>query len=66
MSINGIPKSERIWVTHKTEKGETFYITSKESRDCYFIYKEEKGKAVKLGKASSPVDLEKKYIGIRI
>ncbi len=66
MSVNGIPKTERVWVTRKTAKGETFYITSKETRDCYFLYKEENGKAVKLGKAKSPLDLEEKYIGTPI
>lgn len=63
MAINGIPKNEKIWVKRITEKDETFYITSKEARDYYFIYKYENGKATKLGKAKSPLDLEEKYIG---
>lgn len=61
--VNGIPKTERIWVKRITEKGETYYITSKDTRDYYFLYKMENDKAVKLGKAKSPLELEQKYIG---
>lgn len=63
MAVNGIPKTERIWVKRITEKGETYYITSKDTRDYYFLYKMENDKAVKLGKAKSPLELEQKYIG---
>jgi len=49
----GIPKTERVWVTRTTEKGDTFYITSKETdRTVYFLYKLTDGKAVKQGKGS--------------
>ena len=61
---NGIPKTERIWETRLTGDGRKFYVTSKESRDYYFLYKEENGKAVKLGKAKTPLELEKKYIKV--
>lgn len=54
MAVNGIPKTERIWVKRITEKGETYYIT---------LYKMDGEKAVKLGKAKSPLELEQKYIG---
>lgn len=61
--INGIPKTEQIWIKRTTLKGEIFYITSKESnRSYYFLYKMEEDKAVKLGKSKSPVELERKYI----
>ena len=63
MVVNGIPKTERIWVKRITEKGETYYITSKDTRDYYFLYKMDGDKAVKLGKAKSPLELEQKYIG---
>lgn len=63
MTVNGIPKTERIWVKRITEKGETYYITSKDTRDYYFLYKMDGDKAVKLGKAKSPLELEQKYIG---
>lgn len=62
MAVNGIPKTERIWVKRITEKGETYYITSKDTRDYYFLYKMDGDKAVKLGKAKSPLELEQKYI----
>ena len=35
--INGIPKTEQIWVKRTTSKGEIYYITSKENRDFYFL-----------------------------
>lgn len=61
--INGIPRTERIWLTSQTEGGETYYITSKENdRNMYFLYRLDGEKAVKVGKAKSPVDLEAKYI----
>ena len=61
--INGIPRTERIWLTRLTESGETYYITSKESdRNMYFLYRVDGDKAVKIGKAKSPADLEEKYI----
>lgn len=63
MAVNGIPKTERIWVKRITEKGETYYITSKDTRDYYFLYKMDGDKAVKLGKAKSPLELEQKHIG---
>lgn len=62
MAVNGIPKTERIWVKRITEKGETYYITSKDTRDYYFLYKMDGDKAVKLGKDKSPLELESKYI----
>ena len=50
--INGIPKTERIWVKRTTLKGEVFYTTSKENdRSYYLLYKMEGDKAVKLGKS---------------
>lgn len=62
MAVNGIPKTERIWVKRITEKGETYYITSKDTRDYYFLYKMDGDKAVKLGKAKSPLELEKNIL----
>lgn len=63
MAVNGIPKTERIWLKRITAKGDVYYITSKNTRDYYFLYKMENDKAVKLGKAKSPLELENKYIG---
>ena len=63
MAVNGIPKTERIWVCRITGDGSVYYITSKDNdRSYYFLYKMENDKAVKLGKAKSPLDLENKHI----
>lgn len=63
MTVNGIPRTERIWVQYTVSNGNVYYITSKENdRSYYFLYKMENNKAVKLGKAKSPLDLESKYI----
>lgn len=62
MSIPGIPKSETIWLKRIAQNGDIYYITSKEIRDCYYLYKMENNKAVKIGKATTPPELEKKYI----
>lgn len=61
--VNGIPKSEKIWVKRTTASGEVYYTTSKENdRSVYYLYKMDGDKAVKLGKSKSPTELEQKYI----
>lgn len=60
--MNGISKTERTWTHILSSSGKEYYITSRESRDCYFLYRIEGGRAVKLGKSRSPADLEEKYI----
>lgn len=69
--VNGIPKTERIWVTIKTvnktqntcRNEETYYITAKENdRSYYFLYKIIDNRATKLGKSKTPKELEDKYI----
>lgn len=61
--IKGIPESERIWVEETSENGTVYYITAKvNDRSLYYLYKDDDGKAVKLGKARSPTELEEKYI----
>lgn len=60
--MEGIPNNEIVWL-HRIEKnGDQYYITSKERRDFYYIYKIEGNKAIKLGKSKSPADLEETYI----
>lgn len=62
MSINGIPKNERVWVDAIKESGNRYLITSKiNDRSTYFAYQVLDGKAVKLGKNSNPKTLEEKY-----
>lgn len=56
------PKGEIVWTGYYDRDGNLRYvITSKEARDCYFLY-EAKGDALaKLGKAKEPTELVKKY-----
>lgn len=59
--MTGIPKNEIIWVKH-INGDDVYYITSKATRECYYIYQIKGGKAVKLGQSKSPLTLEEKYI----
>lgn len=61
MAINGIPKNEIVWVKHLSGN-EIYYITSKATRECYYIYKIENNRAVKLEQSKLPLILEEKYI----
>lgn len=63
--ISGIPKTEIIWQTYTRIDGSVFYITSKPIRDYYFCYRLIDGKATKLGKAKTPLDLSEKYFEIK-
>lgn len=56
---DGIPKTERIWETRVTTGGKTYYITSKEDRLTYCLYRMDGDKAVKMGKDKSPGKLIK-------
>lgn len=57
--ING----EFVWVEYYDKDGKpTFAITSKASRDMYFVYDITKPTPKKLGKAKNPLELERKYI----
>ena len=61
--IIGIPQSEIVWVERISKIGESYYITSKaDNRKLYYLYKLDGDKAVKIGKAKSPIELEEKYI----
>lgn len=63
MEVKGIPKSETIWVQTRAADGTIYYTTAKtNNREFYFLYKMVDGKAVKLGKARNPKDLDQKYI----
>ena len=57
-----LPPSEVLWMTVSSKSGEVFYITSKQNRDAYFIYKQLTDSVARLGKGKSPDELEKKYI----
>lgn len=54
------PKGEEVWVSYyNEEKVLTHIVTSKPSREQYFLYKLEKDKFVKVGRAKTPSALEK-------
>lgn len=56
------PKGERVWTGYYNKAGELlFIITSKETRDWYFLYALEDGKFKKLGRAKNPPELEIKF-----
>lgn len=49
MAVNGIPKTERIWVQRTTGDGSVYYITSKENdRSYYFLHKKVRIKSEKV------------------
>ena len=56
------PKGERVWTGYYNRAGELlFIVTSKESRDWYFLYELVDGEFKKLGKAKTPPELEDKF-----
>lgn len=56
------PVGEMAWVRYKNRKGEIVsIITSKESRDWYYLYDLVGDKFVKRGKAKSPPELVEKF-----
>lgn len=57
--MTGIPSTEIVWVTITDDLGDEYVITSKVTRDMYYIYRLETDKAVKLGKNENPLELEK-------
>lgn len=62
MSEPKYPKGERVWVGYYNSNHELrFILTSKESRDFYFLYELVEGNFRKLGKARSPMELEEKF-----
>ena len=59
---NGIPRTEKIWVKRVAQSGEVYYITSKESREVYYLYRLKDKKAERIGKSKNPLELEEGYI----
>ena len=56
------PRGERVWTGYYNGAGELLFIlTSKETREWYFLYALEDGKFKKLGRAKSPTELESKF-----
>ena len=59
--IQGIPKTEKVWVKQTTIDGDIYYITSKETdRSMYYLYKLEGNKAVKIAKSKTPLSFDEK------
>lgn len=62
MSEPKYPNGERVWVGYYDSHHELrFILTSKDSRDFYFLYELVDGNFRKLGKAWSPTELEEKF-----
>lgn len=56
------PKGEIAWTGYYDRDGNLrFVITSKEARDCYFLYEAKGDELTKLGKAKEPPELIKKF-----
>lgn len=57
-----IPPSEIIWMRRLTADGREYYITSKATKDVYYIYEANNSGVTKLGKGSNPPELEEKFV----
>lgn len=56
------PKGEIVWTGYYNLSHQLrFIITSKPSRDYYFLYEVVDGTFKKLGKAKTPTELEEKF-----
>lgn len=57
------PKGEISWVAiHNADGTMTHLITSKPTRDFYYIYEVKDGSLIKLGRDRNPTALERKFI----
>lgn len=60
--LSKIPSAEIEWTEYfNCDKIPLFLVTSKESRDFYFLYEILNDGFKRLGKAISPIALEEKY-----
>lgn len=56
------PRGEQVWTSYYNSLHELlFIVTSKQTRDFYFLYEVVDGAFKKLGKAKSPLELEEKF-----
>ena len=56
------PRNEIVWVGYYNAKGDLmFIITSKETRDWYYLYRLVNGRFEKIGKAKEPLELVEKF-----
>ena len=57
-----LPNGERLWTSYYDSNGELlFVITSKHTRDFYFLYELVDGEFKRLGRAKSPLELEERF-----
>mgnify|MGYP004574083323 CR=1 FL=1 len=56
------PKGETVWVSYyNSEHKLLFIMTSKPTRDYYYLYELKEEDFKKLGRAQNPVELEEKF-----
>lgn len=55
------PSGEIVWVRYCNSGDPQFIITSKPSRDYYYLYQVVEDGIKKLGRAKTPPELEKKF-----
>lgn len=60
--LKRLPPSETLWLTVLSQSGDVFYITSKQTRDVYYIYQQHQNGVLRMGKGKSPDELEKKWV----
>lgn len=62
MAVHMFPTKEKVWVHYSDKTGNLkFIITSTPTRDQYMLYELKNNKFVRLGKATSPTELEEKF-----
>ena len=56
------PKGEIIWVSYYNSHHDlVFIVTSKATREYYFLYEVIEGEFKKLGKSKNPIELEARF-----
>lgn len=56
------PRGEIVWTGYYNRSGDLlFIITSKETREYYFLYEYRDDAFVKLGKAKNPLELTERF-----
>lgn len=61
--MKGLPKDETVWETYlDATMLERYIVTSKKTRDYYFLYEVSGAEYNKIGKARTPVELREKYM----
>lgn len=62
MSAYKYPRGELLWTGYYNKRGELlFLMTSKPTREYYFLYQLVDGDFKRLGRSKDPTELEKKF-----